>query len=91
MTRKNRGRPSRAWMGLTGLGIEFGAAVGGFAVLGWWIDRRYDTSPTGLLICIALGLIGGFYNMIRQSLQAAKQAEEEDKDRARDGDEKDSP
>ncbi len=82
---ENKGRePSTAWMGLAGIGIEFGAAVGGFALLGWWIDRKFDSSPTALLICAGLGLVGGSYNLIRQSLAAARRAEREDADRTRD-------
>lgn len=68
MQGKDRDRPT--WIRYSGVGIEFAAAVGGFALLGYWIDRHWDTSPTGLLICLALGLIGGTYNLIRESMKA---------------------
>ncbi len=84
MTENKRREPSTAWMGLAGIGIEFGAAVAGFALLGWWIDRKFDSSPIALLICAGLGLLGGSYNLIRQSLAAARRAEREDADRTRD-------
>ncbi|MCP3958680.1 MAG: AtpZ/AtpI family protein [bacterium] len=55
------------------MGIELAAAVAGFSLLGYWIDRSFDTSPWGLLICAICGLIGGFYNFIRSSLRALNQ------------------
>jgi F0F1-type ATP synthase assembly protein I len=57
-----------------GLGWELAGAVAGFALLGYWIDRHFASSPWGLLICIALGLIGGTYNLIRASLAASRQS-----------------
>ena len=52
-----------------GLGVELFGAVLGFTLLGIWIDHRYGTSPRGAVICAVLGLIGGLYNLIRQSLR----------------------
>ena len=60
----------RSWLRLGGLGVELAGAVAGFTLLGYWIDRHYDTSPWGLLICAICGLIGGFRNFIRSSLKA---------------------
>ena len=61
-------RPS--WIRHSSIGIEFAAAVGGFALVGYWIDEKFDSRPWGLLIGVALGLIGGTYNLIRASLAA---------------------
>ena len=55
-------------MRLAGLGVELAAAVGGACLLGYWIDRRLDTSPWGILILATIGVVGGLYNMIRQSV-----------------------
>ncbi|MCP5119676.1 MAG: AtpZ/AtpI family protein, partial [bacterium] len=60
----------RTWLRVSGFGIELAGAVGGFCLLGFWIDRQYDTSPWGLLVCAIFGLIGGFYNFFRSSLKA---------------------
>jgi F0F1-type ATP synthase assembly protein I len=87
MTPKQRDRPGRGWIGLSGIGIEFVAAVGGFTALGWWIDRHFGTSPTGLLICVALGLIGGTYNLVRQALAASREAQKDDERQKRETDE----
>jgi F0F1-type ATP synthase assembly protein I len=62
------------WTKLSGIGIELAAAVAGFTLVGIWWDRHFHTGPWGLLICIALGLIGGMYNLIRQSLLASREA-----------------
>lgn len=53
-----------------GLGIELAAAVLGFALLGYWIDRHFDSGPWGLLVAVLLGLVGGLYNFIREALKA---------------------
>lgn len=70
MTGSKRDRPG--WIRYSGVGIEFVAAVGGFAAVGFWIDRHYDSGPWGLVIGAALGLIGGTYNLIRESMAAFK-------------------
>ena len=47
------------------LGFELVCAVAGFVLVGIWIDRHYSSGPWGTLICLVLGLIGGFYNLFR--------------------------
>ena len=59
--------------GLSGIGFEMAAAVAGFTLIGYWWDRHFGSSPWGLLTGAALGLIGGTYNLIRQSLFAFKE------------------
>ncbi len=61
--------PQPSWRRLTGLGLEFFGAVFGFVLLGTWIDRSFDTSPRGVLICAILGIFGGLYNLIRSALK----------------------
>ena len=62
------GKEQANWQRLLPLGFELFGAVLGFSLLGFWIDRRYDTRPWGLLVCVVLGLVGGLYNLIRVSL-----------------------
>ena len=64
--------PKPSWRRLTGLGVELFAMVFGFVLLGTWIDRRYDTSPQGVLICAVLGIFGGLYRLIRSALETLK-------------------
>jgi F0F1-type ATP synthase assembly protein I len=70
MTGKDPGRPT--WLRYSGIGFEFVAAVGVFALIGYWVDRRWQIEPWGLVIGVFLGLIGGMYNLIRESLAAFK-------------------
>lgn len=63
-----------SWVRYAGLGVELAAAVGGLSLLGYWLDRRYGTSPWGLLICFAIGLVGGMYNFIRAAYRAFRES-----------------
>ncbi|MEP7008975.1 MAG: AtpZ/AtpI family protein [Acidobacteriota bacterium] len=70
----------------SGVGIEFAAAVAGFSLVGIWVDRHYGSGPWGLVIGLALGLIGGTYNLVRESLLASKEAERSDHETSDRGD-----
>ena len=67
------GKAPPQWTRYAGMGVELSAAIVGFCLLGIWIDHRYDTGPYGTLICALLGLTGGMFNFIRQSLRAVKE------------------
>jgi hypothetical protein len=62
-----RGDAGRAY----GLGFEFVCAVAGFLLVGIWIDRHFGSGQAATLICLLLGLIGGFYNLIRGASRLA--------------------
>ena len=66
------------WVRHSGMGLEFAAAVAGFALVGLWIDRRYGTAPWGLVVGLILGMAGGLYNLVRESLKAVRDAGRED-------------
>ena len=69
------GDPKPAWqlppglMRLASAGVELAAGVGGACLLGWWIDRHFETRPWALLICAIVGVIGSLYNLVRQSVR----------------------
>lgn len=67
-------KQSPSWMKLTGIGVELVGAVIGLTLAGYWWDYHFHTGPWGLLVGIALGIVGGTYNLIRQSLLASKEA-----------------
>ncbi len=59
-------------MSMAGMGFELAGAVTGFSFLGLWIDRHWGTEPWGLLICAAIGVVGGLYNFVRAARIAAE-------------------
>ncbi|HKH44441.1 MAG TPA: AtpZ/AtpI family protein [Thermoanaerobaculia bacterium] len=62
------------WTRLAGIGFELIAAVGAFILVGTWWDRHFGSAPKGLIVGAVLGVIGGMYNLIRQSLLATRGA-----------------
>ena len=51
---------------------ELIGGIAGGALIGWVIDRFAGTSPWGLLVVMALGIIVSFRNIIRISNQRSK-------------------
>jgi ATP synthase protein I len=68
------------WVRHSGVGLELAGAVAGLSLIGYWIDRHYGTSPWGLVVGLALGIVGGLYNFVREALQATHEAQQEDRD-----------
>ncbi len=64
---------------LSGIGFEFGSAVIGFTLVGYWIGSHYAHEQAGVLIGAGLGIVGGGYNLIRQALTETKRAANEQK------------
>jgi len=77
------------WVRYSGLGLELAGATAGFALLGYWADRHFDIEPWGVLGGVMLGLVGGLYNLVKQSLQAAREARIEDEAASRSRDKPD--
>ena len=66
------------WVRYSGVGFELAGAVAGLALLGYWIDGRYGTTPWGILVGVIIGIVGGLYNLVRESLAAAREAKDDD-------------
>ena len=66
------------WVRYSGVGLELAGATAGLAFIGYWIDRKFGTEPWGILGGVVIGLVGGLYNLVRESLQAAREAKTED-------------
>ncbi len=66
------------WIRWSGMGVEFGAAVIGFTLVGYWVGRHYGNDRLGLLIGAGLGIVGGGYNLIREALAATREAAQQD-------------
>jgi len=78
------------WVRYSGVGIELAGATAGLALVGYWIDGKFGTSPWGILIGVVIGIVGGLYNLVRESFAAAREAQEDDarneaKERGTDG------
>jgi len=56
----------------SGLGLEFAGILVLFTLLGHWAGKRWDWQPWGELVGIGLGLVGGFYWLIRESIAMSK-------------------
>lgn len=63
------------WAGYASKGFELAAAVAGMGLFGYWIGGHYGNALVGLAVGGILGIVGGMYNLIRQSLAASRRAE----------------
>ena len=59
-----------------GSGFQFAVAIVLFVLLGQWIDKKFDTRPTFLLIGVFIGGSAAFYNLYRK-ITAAQRADDE--------------
>jgi F0F1-type ATP synthase assembly protein I len=68
--RRDDDRAVQQMWAMAGVGVEFIAAVGGMTLLGWWIDRSFDWTPTLTITGLVVGFIGGLYNLVRSARRA---------------------
>lgn len=66
------------WVRHSGAGLELAGAVAGLSLLGYWIDGKFGSGPWGILGGVVIGLVGGLYNLVKQSLAAVRDAKTED-------------
>ena len=66
------------WIRYSGIGLELAGATIGLALVGYWIDGKFGTSPWGLLSGVVIGIVGGLYNLVRESLAAFSEAKKDD-------------
>ena len=71
------------WVRYSGVGLELAGATAGLALLGYWIDGKFGTSPWGILGGVIIGIGGGMYNMVKESLAAVRDAKADDDDAKR--------
>lgn len=63
---------SVSWWGMAGMGLEFVATVGAMGLLGWYLDRRWLTSPWLLVAGVVVGFAAGLMTLIRTARKAFK-------------------
>ncbi len=56
----------------SGLGIQMAVSLGLPIYAGYWLDERYSSSPWGILIGIALGLLSIFSLLYKLTIQSGK-------------------
>ena len=66
------------WVRYSGVGLELAGATAGLALVGYWVDSKYGTGPWGILIGVVIGIAGGLYNLVRESLMAIREAKDDD-------------
>ncbi len=74
--RKNDNESRQGWSPVyryAGMGLELGAAITGFTLVGVWADYHLGTRPTGVIVGVILGTVGGLYNFIREALALSRQ------------------
>jgi ATP synthase protein I len=76
-------RRSPGWLRYSGVGLELAGATAGLALVGYWIDGRFGTRPWGMIAGVVIGLVGGLYNLVRESLEAVREAKADDDENAR--------
>jgi F0F1-type ATP synthase assembly protein I len=67
------------WVKYSGAGLELAGATAGLALVGYWIDRKFGTAPWALLAGVVIGIVGGLYNLVKQSLAAMREAGDDDR------------
>lgn len=55
----------RQLMNLAAAGMQMTATIGASALLGWWLDKRFATTPWLLLVFVLVGIVGGFMAFMR--------------------------
>jgi len=62
----------------SGVGLQFAAVVVLFALLGLWLDGRWNTGPWLLIVGVFLGFGLGLYSMIQKLPSLSRPSREED-------------
>ena len=58
------------WYAIAGTGIEFVTAIGVFLLIGWWLDRKWNSFPWLTIAGAAVGFAVGLYALVRAARNA---------------------
>ena len=68
---KQKGPDEHERVGSKVISLLIGGLVGGI-VIGWALDRLFDTDGVLLIVGLVLGIIGGFWSIIRVAMGPSK-------------------
>ncbi|MDP2885183.1 MAG: AtpZ/AtpI family protein [Ignavibacteria bacterium] len=54
------------------MGIQLAAGIVILFLIGWWLDTRYETSPTFKLIGLGIGSVGGLIKFLKSAVELGK-------------------
>ena len=63
------GQPEKSPWSYAGAGLQFAATSAIFAFMGYYLDRRFGWTPWGVITLSCIGVIGGMYLLIKESLK----------------------
>ncbi len=68
MDQKDKDRFSSSSWKYTGVGFELAGSIIIFAMIGYFVDRHWKSSPWGVLIGCLVGIVVGMYLLIKEAL-----------------------
>lgn len=68
---KQKGPDENERVGSKVISLLIGGLVGGIAI-GWALDRLFDTGGVLLIVGLVLGILGGFWSIIRVAMGSPK-------------------
>jgi F0F1-type ATP synthase assembly protein I len=66
------------------MGTELVAGIAGCILVGYWVDSKFETGRTGVIVGAIIGCVGGFYHFLRRAVRMEKESEEAAKRRKTD-------
>lgn len=66
MTQKKQKKPLNKRLRLIGAGIQMGITIYLFVAFGKWLDTKFNTQKTYLIICTLVGVFSSLYLLIKQ-------------------------
>jgi ATP synthase protein I len=73
-------KTTKSVLAYSSVGLQLAGTLLICVYAGFWLDRRYDTSPWLVLAGAAVGMTAGFFNMFKELQALDKNTEDSEKD-----------